>query len=187
VLVNSEDLADSLLPAGNLREGLSALKRATVLAVPEEDDAAVELLQALSFGPRIGQAIWRFRREMAAPEIPESLAQRPVVAFCGIARPEQFFAGLAQKGFQVAASRAFSDHHSFTGADLAMLRKLRESTGSGALVTTAKDLVRLGGVTAALDSSSPVFAVDLQVIFKDEAEIAAWLRHALELGTAPSS
>jgi tetraacyldisaccharide 4'-kinase len=124
---------------------------------------------------------------LAAPDIPESLAQRPVVAFCGIARPEQFFAGLAQKGFQVAASRAFSDHHSFTGADLAMLRKLQDATGSGALVTTAKDLVRLGELARTLDSSNPILAVDLQVIFKDEAEIAAWLRHALELGTAPSS
>jgi len=179
VLVNSEDLADSLLPAGNLREGVSALKRAMVLAVPEEDDAAVERLQALGFGPRIGQAIWRFRREMVAPELPESLAGRPVVAFCGIARHEQFFAGLAQKGFQIAASRTFPDHHTFNEADLAMLRKLRESTGSGTLVTTAKDFVRLGELAVAIDSSNPIFAVDLQVIFEDEAGIAAWLRRVL--------
>jgi tetraacyldisaccharide 4'-kinase len=179
VLVNSEDLADSLLPSGNLREGLSALKRAGVFAVPEGDDAAVERLQALGFGSRIGQAIWRFRREMIAPQLSESLSSRPVVAFCGIARPEQFFAGLAQKGFEVAASRAFPDHHSFTGVDVAMLRKLKDSTGSGALVTTSKDLVRLGELATPLDSSNPIFAVDLQVILEDEAGIAAWLRQAL--------
>ena len=187
VLVNSEDLADSLLPAGNLREGVSALKRAMVLAVPEEDDAAVERLQALGFGPRIGQAIWRFRREMVAPELPESLAGRPVVAFCGIARHEQFFAGLAQKGFQIAASRAFPDHHSFTGTDVAALRKLKDATRSAALVTTAKDLVRLGELATTPDSAHPIFAVDLQVIFEDEAGIAVWLRRALgPVTTAPS-
>jgi tetraacyldisaccharide 4'-kinase len=179
VLVNSEDLADSLLPAGNLREELSALKRAAVLAIPEGDDAAVGRLQKLGLGPRIGQAIWRFRREMTVPKMPESLAQRSVVAFCGIARPEQFFAGLAQKGFQIAASRTFPDHHTFNEADLAMLRKLRESTGSGTLVTTAKDFVRLGELAVAIDSSNPIFAVDLQVIFEDEAGIAAWLRRVL--------
>ena len=181
VLVNSEDLADSLLPAGNLREGLSALKRASVLAVPVGDDAAVGRLQKLGFGPRIGQAIWRFRREMVAPEIPESLAQRPVVAFCGIARPEQFFAGLTQKGLQVAASRAFPDHHRFTQADVAMLRRELKSTGSGALVTTAKDLVRLGELAMAMDEADPILAVDLQVVLEDEAGIAAWLRRVLEL------
>jgi tetraacyldisaccharide 4'-kinase len=187
VLVNSEDLDDSLLPAGNLREGITALKRAAVLAVPDGDDAAVERLQALSLGPRIGQAIWRFRREMTLPELPESLAGKPVVAFCGIARPEQFFAGLAKKGFQVAASRAFPDHHSFTEADLATLRKLRESTGSGALVTTAKDFVRLGELAATLDSAKTIFAVDLQMIFEDEAEVVAWLRRALGLAVVASS
>jgi tetraacyldisaccharide 4'-kinase len=124
---------------------------------------------------------------MVAPEIPESLAQRPVVAFCGIARPEQFFAGLARKGFQVAASRAFPDHHSFTEADLATLRKLQESTGSRALMTTAKDFVRLGGLAAALDSANPIFAVDLQVILEDEAGITAWLRRVLvPMSTASS-
>jgi hypothetical protein len=47
-------------------------------------------------------------------------------------------------------------------------------------VTTAKDLVRLGDLATTLDSAAPIFAVDLQVIFEDEAGIAAWLRQALE-------
>ena len=40
VLLNSEDLADHLLPAGNLREAPGALRRASILAVPAEDDQA---------------------------------------------------------------------------------------------------------------------------------------------------
>jgi tetraacyldisaccharide 4'-kinase len=187
VLVNSEDLQDALLPAGNLREGLHALKRAGVLAVPDQDDSAVERLQELGFGPRLCQPIWRYRRAMEAPEIPESLATRPIVAFCGIARPEQFFSGLTQKGFHLAVSRAFPDHHRFTKADVAMLRKLVESTGSGALVTTAKDFIRLDDFAKTLDSAGPIFAVDLQVAFGDEAGIIAWLRQALHLPMRASS
>ena len=36
VLVTSEDLEDTLLPAGNLREGLAALQRADVLVVRQK-------------------------------------------------------------------------------------------------------------------------------------------------------
>jgi tetraacyldisaccharide 4'-kinase len=124
---------------------------------------------------------------MVTPEIPKSLAARPVVAFCGIARPEQFFSGLAQHGFEVAASRTFPDHHPFTGKDLAVLRRLVETTGSGALVTTAKDLFRLGDLATTLDSAGPIFAVDLQVVFEDEAGIAAWLERILGLPVTGSS
>jgi tetraacyldisaccharide 4'-kinase len=187
VLVSSEDLADSLLPAGNLRETVPALRRASVLAVAVGDDSAVERLQSLGLGLRLDQPVWRYRREMVTPEIPKSLAARPVVAFCGIARPEQFFSGLAQHGFEVAASRTFPDHHPFTGKDLAVLRRLVETTGSGALVTTAKDLFRLGDLATTLDSAGPIFAVDLQVVFEDEAGIAAWLERILGLPVTGSS
>ena len=181
VLVNSEDLGDWLLPAGNLREGLRALRRARVLAVSSDDEGAVKKLQMQGFGPAMGQAIWRFRREMVAPRMPETLAMWPFVAFCGIARPEQFFSGLTQKGIQVAASRAFPDHHPFTRGDVEMLRRLAESTGSGALVTTAKDLFRLGDLGTALDEELPIFAVDLEVVLEDEAGALVWLSHALGL------
>jgi tetraacyldisaccharide 4'-kinase len=181
VLLNSEDLGDCLLPAGNLREGLAALRRARVLAVPTEDDAAVQKLERLGLGTAIGQTVWRFRRERVVPEVPEILAARPFVAFCGIARPEQFFSGLARKGIQVAASRAFPDHHSFTRDDVEMLRGLAESTGSGALITTAKDLVRLGNLGTALGEALPILAADLRVVFEDETGASVWLRRALGL------
>jgi tetraacyldisaccharide 4'-kinase len=179
VLVNSEDLHDCLLPAGNLREGLGALRRARVLAVPGEDDAAVDRLQKLGLGSAIGQQVWRFRREMVVPEIPETLAAQPFVAFCGIARPEQFFSGLAQNGFQVAGKRAFPDHHPYTGGDVETLCRLARSTCSGALVTTAKDLFRLGSLGTALDAALPIFAVDLRVVLEQESRVVAWLRSTL--------
>ena len=50
---------------------------------------------------------------MRVPEISE-----PVVAFCGIARPEQFFAGLEARGLQVALKKAFGDHHRYTKRDV---------------------------------------------------------------------
>ena len=181
VLVNSVDLGDSLLPAGNLREGLAALKRANVLAVQDEDERAIRQLQRLGFGPKRGQAIWRYRREMTGFEISETIWGQSIVAFCGIGRPEQFFSGLTKKGIKLSASRTFPDHHRYTAADMQALRRLAKSTGSGALLTTAKDLVRLSGLEGvAGDDVPPVFAVDLQVELEEEAEIAVWLRQRLD-------
>ena len=183
VLVNSADLDDSLLPAGNLREGVAALRRAQVLAVASGDEDAAAKLTSLGFGPQGKHRVWRYRREMVLPPIPESLAALPMVGFCGIARPEQFFSGLAEKGLKLAVGRAFPDHHPYTRADMEVLRRLVESTGSGALITTAKDLCRMGGLSEVLGASGPVFAADVEVVLEDEAGIAAWLMR--ELGLEP--
>jgi tetraacyldisaccharide 4'-kinase len=42
----------------------------------------------------------------------------PIAAFCGIARPKQFFAGLEAAGLKLALRQAFPDHHRYTGLDL---------------------------------------------------------------------
>jgi tetraacyldisaccharide 4'-kinase len=173
VLVNSEDLGDWLLPAGNLREGVAALRRATVLAVPVGDDAAVERLRAL----HLTQPVWRFRREMT---LPEDLKMERAAAFCGIARPAQFFAGLERAGVQIVAWYAFRDHHRFEERDLELLRKLVEDAGATGLITTAKDRVRLGILGAELERAVPLHVAGLCVVFDDEAGMAAWFRNKLK-------
>jgi tetraacyldisaccharide 4'-kinase len=170
VLVNSEDMEDWLLPAGNLREGLGALHRATVLAAPVEDERVVARLRALGFE----QPVWRFRREMAIPT-----TANPVIAFCGIARPEQFFLGLEQAGVSIAGRRSFGDHHRFTVSDAAQLRDLLRKSGAGAFLTTAKDRVRLGGLEAELERAAPVLTVGLRVVLEEEAAVLGWLLEKL--------
>ena len=171
VLVSSQDLDDRLLPAGNLREGLRALKRATVLAVPLEDDAAVGRLRARN----LQQPIWRFRREMVVPDI-----AGPVYAFCGIARPEQFFSGLEQAGMTLAAKKVFRDHYSYQASDVRTLEQFADRLGaSGGLVTTAKDWVRMGALGQKLSQTVPVHTVALRTVLEDEDAVARWLEMAL--------
>jgi tetraacyldisaccharide 4'-kinase len=186
VLVNSEDLSDSLLPAGNLREPFSALTRAHVLAVPLGDDKAAQRLEALGFGRGRGQQIWRFRREMVLPPMPESLAALPWVAFCGIARPEQFFAGLVNAGLRLAATRAFGDHHPYTAADLEALRRKVGTTGAGALITTAKDLYRMGDLSMGRDEAAPMLAADVKVVIEEEVAAMSWLLSELGRQVEPN-
>lgn len=113
-------------------------------------------------------------------ELPEALTGKPLVAFCGIARPRQFFSGLTQMGLPIAATRAFPDHHSFTRRDVEMLLRTAKSAGSGALITTAKDRLRLGDLGAEIEKALPIFTVDLRVVLEDQAGISVWLTRVLE-------
>ncbi len=54
----------------------------------------------------------------AAPHYGNPAIDGPVAAFCGIARPEQFFAGLEAAGLRLAVQIAFPDHHRYTVRDL---------------------------------------------------------------------
>jgi len=179
VLVSSEDLGDSLLPAGNLREPRGALRRATAFAVVAGDEAAAEALARMNAADGLpGRPIWRYSRRMSVPAV-----GGPVVAFCGIARPEQFFAGLAAAGVAVAGRRVFADHHRFTAEDASELASLALSVGTRAFVTTGKDRVRLGGLGAPLWAVAPVAVAGLTVELAEPDAVALWLLRQASAGT----
>lgn len=143
LLLSRRDFDDVLLPAGNLREPLAALRRASVVVVPAEEAELEDRLQELGWkGP-----IWKIRRRMEVPVL-----AGPVVAFCGIARPEQFFLGLEQEGAQVVARRAFRDHRPYSVADVAELSALAHANGA-TLLTTEKDAVRIGALAESFSVS----------------------------------
>ncbi len=169
VLVNSEDLGDWLLPAGNLREGLGALARATAFAVPVEDEAAMARLRALG----LRQPVWQFRREMESPQV-----DGPVYAFCGIARPGQFFAGLERGGLQLAGRKVFPDHAAYREMDIRVLAQFADRMGARALVTTEKDRARMGELVKHF-GEIPLLTVGLRVVLEDEAGAMAFLRRRL--------
>jgi tetraacyldisaccharide 4'-kinase len=65
-----------------------------------------------------------------------------VLAFAGIGDPTRFFNTLRSSGIEVAAQRAFADHHAYSQAEIQSLiaEAKREAL---TLVTTEKDLARL--------------------------------------------
>jgi tetraacyldisaccharide 4'-kinase len=147
LLLNREDWQDRLLPAGNLREPVDAARRADVIAIPEDEAGLEKELRAWGW---TGQ-VWRLRRSMEVPQV-----DGPVVAFCGIARPEQFFAGLEAAGLRIAARIAFRDHHRYTARDVERLRGSAKGAGVSSFVTTLKDEIRLESLNPG--SWSPTFA-----------------------------
>ncbi|HEX8812326.1 MAG TPA: tetraacyldisaccharide 4'-kinase [Terracidiphilus sp.] len=167
LLLNRRDRHDALLPAGNLREELSAVKRADVVAIPaDEPELEIELDDS---GWR-GQ-IWKLRRRMEIPAV-----DGPTVAFCGIARPEQFFAGLEAAGVKLAAVLSFPDHHPYTQKDLTRLAATMRSTGASTLLTTEKDNLRLGRMADDL----PLRTVGLRTEIEDETAALEWLLERLK-------
>lgn len=159
VVLHRSDFGTWLLPGGRLREGFASLHRAQILTLRAEDqDIEPELRRR---GHR--QSIWWMERriEIAGP--------KRVVAFCAIARPEELFSALREKGIALAAARAWRDHHRFTNSDVAELIELRRQHETEAFVTTEKDLVRLlPEQRRMLESAAAVDAARLVVHLRDE-------------------
>ena len=143
VLVAPQDASDRLLPAGRLREPLRSLRRADVVVLTS--GASVE-----SFSLE-GKLVWRVRRGIA----PQNVPPRPV-AFCGIARPQNFVLQLRAANIEPAAEAFYRDHHAYGDKDIRELLALQQKSDAGGFVTTEKDAVNLGAYLSALEPLSVV-------------------------------
>jgi tetraacyldisaccharide 4'-kinase len=139
VVLPADGLTARLLPAGPLREPVSALRRARAVLVL---GGPAGPLPIPSFTGRIVPTA------VVVPDDAGGFATRPladvpkdgVVAVAGVARPERFWALLDALGVRVTERLEFPDHHPYATGDLLRIRA--GSTGR-AVVTTEKDLVKL--------------------------------------------
>jgi tetraacyldisaccharide 4'-kinase len=131
VLLATGDSHDRLLPSGRQREPLSSLQRADAVVLPTGLPAEYPALRL--------KAIWRIERELVLPNPPPA-----PIAFCGIARPEQFFAQVRAAGISPAAQLSFGDHHAYDQNDVQRLLAARARLQAGGFLTTEKDAVNLG-------------------------------------------
>jgi tetraacyldisaccharide 4'-kinase len=131
VLVTPGDATDQLLPNGRLREPVSALKRAdAVVLTPGTSRDGL---------PLEGKLVLEIERGIAPDDVP------PLpVAFCGIARPDNFFAQLRGAGIELAAEARFRDHHAYSKKDVALLIEMANAHQAGGFITTDKDAINLG-------------------------------------------
>ena len=128
-----------LLPAGPLRQPLDRLGEVDVV-----------LTKCSSPDDRVGpdeQVFWLHAERLRAVDggatrPPESLAPGPVDAVAGIGYPEGFFQLLERLGYAVRRHPR-PDHHRFRREEIAEL--------SGPVVVTAKDAVKLAGLTDRAD------------------------------------
>jgi tetraacyldisaccharide 4'-kinase len=160
VLVNRGDLTDSLLPAGDLREPFSALHRANILAIRQDEQEILSELRRQKFL----QPVWLVNRSVTIPSL-----EGTVLAFCGIARPDDFFASLRIRGIQLAAQIGFPDHHHYKSQDANRLRELARRYKASSFLTTEKDLVRLDKrFLNTLQSIAPIHTARLETTIAEE-------------------
>jgi len=152
VLMTERDFDDRMLPSGRLREPLSSLQRADAIVLPWDfsvHNLSVHELSAenpaIRTFARQGKLIWRMKREIATPAVPVA----PIV-FCGIARPEQFFAQVRAAGIMPAAEVEFRDHHAYDRRNVERLLAMCAKLSAGGFLTTEKDAVKLGSLQADL-------------------------------------
>lgn len=148
-----------------LREPLSALRRADVLLVKADDqkDKAIDRLRdrrargLITYSVVIRRASDLWTRE----QIPlETLAGMTLLAFCGIARPGRFARTLREAGLKVASFLPFPDHHPYPPASREKILRACRSQGADALVTTAKDAVKLSGPVEEW-GDTPVYVIEI--------------------------
>jgi tetraacyldisaccharide 4'-kinase len=172
VVIHRTDLSQRLLPAGRLREPLSSLRRAGVVVLRQEDAELESALEAYVSGDC---CFWHMQRSLAL----HSPVQR-AIAFCAIARPDEFFRGLAAIGAGVVEKMRFRDHHRYTAADIDRLAGLGRKRGCDGFVITAKDEVKLDpAMRARLNAVAPVQIAELTVALEDPAAALDHMRKSL--------
>jgi len=136
VLVPAEGVGNGhQIPAGPLREPLTALDRADII-VRTGSQSDMDRCQPLS-----GKKEWRWMRKPAGlVEATGIQAETPysVFAATSIARPQRFFDDLKSGGVALAGCKSYPDHYLFTDSDVHELLNLHDH-----IAVTAKDAVKL--------------------------------------------
>ncbi|MDQ1589537.1 MAG: tetraacyldisaccharide 4-kinase [Pyrinomonadaceae bacterium] len=100
---------------------------------------------------------------------------QPLAAFCAIGNPQAFFAHARREGLALCYTRAFKDHHTYTQRDVDECSREAARHGARALLTTAKDAVKL----RALDFALPCYVLEVGLKFDDEQRMRAVLKECL--------
>jgi tetraacyldisaccharide 4'-kinase len=145
-----------ILPAGTLRESFKSLIRANAVVITrtEQVEQTTELEEKLrTRNPNA--LIFKARTQIVGlvpiDEFPGSStgqAELPagLAAFTGLGNPDNFFKSLDLANLNTVARESFTDHHRFTPSDIAQVESKAREAGAAALVTTAKDAVKLKGL-----------------------------------------
>ena len=148
----TQDFSDQrVLPAGMLRERCYALRRAHIIILTRTDlaDPARRLAQLAQIQTKArvfhgGTRLAGFTEVATGRLLPPSgLAGRRIYAFCGVGNPHAFFLDLRRWKLDPVGQQIFSDHHVYTGNEIASLLLSARDAHASALVTTEKDMMNL--------------------------------------------
>ncbi len=164
---------ERLLPAGRLREPVSAMHRADILvitradSVPQTESAIAKLDEYPVFAARTKLVGFRkmWADETAPILSPTELGEGPFFVFCGIGNPGAFLLDLQKWNLPVSGREAFADHHHYSDGEIHELLDAAREVGSKALITTEKDAQNMADVDAV---EVPIYVAVIEIDFPQE-------------------
>lgn len=169
-----------LLPAGFLREPISACERADILVVTRKfERSAIEAVDAHKFSIFYAQTRLLGFRRFGAVQTERYLSEigpGPFLAFCGIGNPDAFFADLSRWHVPVAGKKTFADHHRYSRRDLQRLQSSANISAAMGLVTTEKDAEN---VPPEVSTDLPIWVAVIDFVFTAESELVAAIERKL--------
>ncbi|MDI7861534.1 tetraacyldisaccharide 4'-kinase [Rhizobiaceae bacterium n13] len=163
-----------LVPGGPVRAPIrEQLRQATAILKVGNGNAADQLVRRAA---RAGKPVFV---ASTRPRGDSDLAGKPVLAFAGIADPEKFYRTVEEVGARIVARRSFADHQHLSADEMDDLLGHAEREGLQ-LVTTAKDIVRLGGHNGrAAELAAKCRVIDIDMVFDDHQAAAKILDAAI--------
>ncbi|MBN1436917.1 MAG: tetraacyldisaccharide 4'-kinase [Sedimentisphaerales bacterium] len=145
---------EATLPRGLLREPLNSLDRAGAIVLTRVDQADQESItqvrQRLAQLTADPKPVWLSEHrpvnlnQANGGELPlEFLANKKILAVCGIGNPQGFITTLRQLDADVVEALCYDDHHAYTSNDIAVWHNKKNAQNIDAVVTTEKDWVKL--------------------------------------------
>ena len=168
-----------LLPAGRLREPLSALARADLVVITRTSHApGLERAIRRHSGSPIFyahptlDAVHCVEAGRLAGSIATDIVGKPF-AFCGVGNPHSFLFTLRDSGIGLSGHEFFPDHHRYTKTDVAQVVFAARAAGATALICTEKDLYNLidvfdGSIDGPINGSIDLFCATISMTVERE-------------------
>jgi tetraacyldisaccharide 4'-kinase len=144
-----------MLPAGLLREPITAIKRADAVVITRCDQINETKLRELEEKLREVNPNIVITRSIHRPvcaklgdgkEIGvEQLKGRKIFAFCGIGNPQSFFGTIKSIGAELVGSKIYDDHHHYTDNDTSEIYEQAGAAKAELILTTQKDWSKIIG------------------------------------------
>ncbi|HPD94497.1 MAG: tetraacyldisaccharide 4'-kinase [Bacteroidales bacterium] len=168
---------DYFLPAGNLRDSVSELKRAQIIIVtkcpnPLNIEIQAQIARELRANPNQSIYFTTFEYGNLIPvfgdranEIPISKTQN-IFGLAGIAQPKPFFKHIAENALLVG-NKTYPDHHDFSVKEILSIFEIisKRVANDGLLVVTEKDAARIRNLKLSAEIKEKIYYLPITVRF----------------------
>jgi tetraacyldisaccharide 4'-kinase len=143
-----------ILPSGPLRQSLSSAMKVSDLCLIIGEDKK-----------NIGNRVSNKTNANIVADTQNIDKTKQYIAFTGIGNPEKFFSSLKENNINIKDQIVFADHYLYNDDDIKKLRHIAKENDAK-LITTEKDLARLGG-----DNQNNIATLPISIKWQDEDEI----------------